>query len=911
MSPTLHPAPPGRLTRRDPHRALAQVSAKLVAASAEAPADILARLGSAPHGLTEFEVTERLERFGPNQVAHERPPSALSLLWRAARNPFIGILAVLTVVSLGTDVVFTDDPDPKTVIVLSLMITLSAGMRFVQEFRANHAAESLRTLVRTTCSVRRRVQPGAPPMDREIPLEELVPGDVVTLAAGDMVPADVRLLETKDLFVSQAVLTGESLPVEKYDTLGAVVEKSAHGRDATDATAGALELENVCFMGTNVVSGSATAVVVATGNGTYFGSMARALLGHRAPTSFDKGVNSVSLLLIRFMLVMAPTVFVVNWVTKGDWIEAALFGLAVAVGLTPEMLPMIVTANLARGAVRMARRKSVVKRLNAIQNLGAMDVLCTDKTGTLTQDHIVLELHHDVTGKESLRVLELGYLNSLHQTGLRNLLDRAILDAATDRELTVDPHARKVDEIPFDFNRRRMSVVIEEGDAHLLVCKGAIEEMLALARALEIDGEVVPATPESVAELYTMTDRLNLDGLRVLAVGYRRFEGSDRRFDAEGRPAYRVDDEAELVIAGFLGFLDPPKETAGPAVRALADYGVRTKILTGDNDLVTLKVCRDIGLPVAGVLLGSDLEQMSDEELKAQVTETTVFAKLAPLQKTRVVRALQATGHTVGYLGDGINDASALRDADVGISVDSGTDIAKESSDIILLEKSLLVLEEGVIEGRRVFGNIMKYIKMTASSNFGNVFSVMVASIFLPFLPMLPVMLLLQNLMYDTSMMTIPWDRVDREYLAKPQKWNAPDIGRFMIRIGPISSIFDITTYLVMWFVFAANTVEMQSLFQSGWFVEGLLSQTLVVHMIRTRHVPFFQSRAALPLMLTTGLACLVGLVVPFTSFGASIGMVPLPASYFPWLVATLLGYCLLTQFIKGRYIRANEGRWL
>jgi Mg2+-importing ATPase len=748
-------------------------------------------------------------------------------------------------------------------------------------------------------------------MDREIPLEELVPGDVVTLAAGDMVPADVRLLETKDLFVSQAVLTGESLPVEKYDTLGAVVEKSAHGRDATDATAGALELENVCFMGTNVVSGSATAVVVATGNGTYFGSMARALLGHRAPTSFDKGVNSVSLLLIRFMLVMAPTVFVVNWVTKGDWIEAALFGLAVAVGLTPEMLPMIVTANLARGAVRMARRKSVVKRLNAIQNLGAMDVLCTDKTGTLTQDHIVLELHHDVTGKESLRVLELGYLNSLHQTGLRNLLDRAILDAATDRELTVDPHARKVDEIPFDFNRRRMSVVIEEGDAHLLVCKGAIEEMLALARALEIDGEVVPATPESVAELYTMTDRLNLDGLRVLAVGYRRFEGSDRRFDAEGRPAYRVDDEAELVIAGFLGFLDPPKETAGPAVRALADYGVRTKILTGDNDLVTLKVCRDIGLPVAGVLLGSDLEQMSDEELKAQVTETTVFAKLAPLQKTRVVRALQATGHTVGYLGDGINDASALRDADVGISVDSGTDIAKESSDIILLEKSLLVLEEGVIEGRRVFGNIMKYIKMTASSNFGNVFSVMVASIFLPFLPMLPVMLLLQNLMYDTSMMTIPWDRVDREYLAKPQKWNAPDIGRFMIRIGPISSIFDITTYLVMWFVFAANTVEMQSLFQSGWFVEGLLSQTLVVHMIRTRHVPFFQSRAALPLMLTTGLACLVGLVVPFTSFGASIGMVPLPASYFPWLVATLLGYCLLTQFIKGRYIRANEGRWL
>jgi Mg2+-importing ATPase len=611
-------------------------------------------------------------------------------------------------------------------------------------------------------------------------------------------------------------------------------------------------------------------------------------------------------------LVMAPIVFLINGVTKGNWGEAALFGLAVAVGLTPEMLPMIVTANLARGAVQMAKRKSVVKRLNAIQNLGAMDVLCTDKTGTLTQDHIVLETHRDVRGDESHRVLELGYLNSAHQTGLRNLLDRAIIDAAEHANLDVVRNApEKIDEIPFDFNRRRMSVIFDHHGRHLMICKGAVEEMIGLAVGMELDGEIRELTADDVTNLLAMTDRLNADGLRVLAVGYRDFVAGDRKVDQDGRPAYRVADETDFVLAGFLGFLDPPKDSAGAAIEALATHGVDTKILTGDNEVVTLKVCRDIGLPVSGVLLGADLQAMDDDELRRIAPTTTVFAKMAPLQKTRVIHALQAVGHTVGYLGDGINDASALREADVGISVDTGTDIAKESSDIILLEKSLMVLEEGVVEGRKVFGNIMKYIKMTASSNFGNVFSVMVASIFIPFLPMLPVMLLLQNLMYDTSMMTIPWDRVDKEYLAKPQKWDATDIGRFMLRIGPISSIFDITTYLVMWFVFKANTVDQQSLFQSGWFVEGLLSQTLVVHMIRTRHIPFFQSRAAAPLMITTGIACGVGMVVPFTRFGASLGMVPLPATYFPWLIATLLCYCLLTQFIKGRYIANHHGRWL
>jgi len=904
--------PPTRFRRPDPHKALAEVSARLIAASAATADEVIAQLGAHVDGLTDQQASTRLGDIGPNQVAHERPPSPLSLLWRAVRNPFVGILAVLATISLFTDIIYTDEPDPTTVIVLSTMIVLSAGMRFVQEFRATRAAESLRSMVRTTCTVRRRLDLESAPVEREIPLEEVVPGDIVVLAAGDMVPADVRLLDSKDLFVSQAVLTGESLPVEKYDTLGSVVEKSARGRDARDRTAGALELENVCFMGTNVVSGSGSAVVVATGNRTYFGSMARTLLGHRSPTSFDKGVNKVSMLLIRFMLVMAPTVFFINGVTKGDWGEAALFGLAVAVGLTPEMLPMIVTANLAKGAVRMAKRKCIVKRLNSIQNLGAMDVLCTDKTGTLTQDHIVLETHRDLEGNESLRVLELGYLNSAHQTGLRNLLDRAIIDAAEAADLDAlhDPPV-KIDEIPFDFNRRRMSVIFDDDGRDLMICKGAVEEMLDLSVAMELDGEIRELTADDAVKLLDMTERLNADGLRVLAVGYRIFEAEDRKIDRDGRPAYHVADETDFVLAGFFGFLDPPKETAREAIEALADHGVDTKILTGDNEKVTLKVCRDIGLPVAGVLLGADIESMDDEELRRIAPATTVFAKMAPLQKTRVIHALQAAGHTVGYLGDGINDASALREADVGVSVDTGTDIAKESSDIILLEKSLMVLEEGVVEGRKVFGNIMKYIKMTASSNFGNVFSVLVASTFIPFLPMLPVMLLLQNLMYDTSMMTIPWDRVDEEYLAKPQKWNATDIGRFMLRIGPISSIFDITTYLVMWFVFSANTVEEQSLFQSGWFVEGLLSQTLVVHMIRTRHIPFIQSRAAAPLMVTTGIACLLGMVVPFTAFGAGLGMVPLPASYFPWLVATLLSYCVLTQFIKGRYIAKNQGRWL
>jgi Mg2+-importing ATPase len=649
-----------------------------------------------------------------------------------------------------------------------------------------------------------------------------------------------------------------------------------------------------------VVSGTATAVVVATGSRTYFGSLARSIVGSRTQTAFDRGVNSVSWLLIRFMLVMVPIVLLINGFAKGDWAEAFMFALAVAVGLTPEMLPMIVSANLAKGASAMAKRKVVVKRLNAIQNFGAMDVLCTDKTGTLTQDRIILEHHVDISGSRCDEVLQLAWLNSYHQSGMKNLMDRAVVSFAEENPHFTPPAAwRKVDELPFDFVRRRLSVILADARGHhLLVCKGAVEEMLETATRVRKNGVTHTIDAALRAELLQLAEDYNRDGFRVLLVGTRDIARD------QIKNQYSASDERELVIEGFLTFLDPPKETAGPAIAALRDNGVTVKVLTGDNAIVTAKICREVGLEVGEPLLGRDIERMDDEVLGRLVEERTVFAKLTPLQKSRVLKALQANGHTVGFLGDGINDAPALRDADVGISVDSGTDIAKESADIILLEKSLMVLEEGVIKGRETFGNIMKYLNMTASSNFGNVFSVLVASAFIPFLPMLAIHLLLQNLMYDFSQLALPWDKMDKEYLSKPRKWDAKNIGRFMLWIGPTSSIFDITTFALMWYVFAANSVEMAALFQSGWFIEGLLSQTLVVHMLRTRKIPFIQSTAALPVMLATGLVMALGIYVPFSPLGSMVGLVPLPWEYFPWLVGTLLSYCVVAQTMKTLYIR-------
>ncbi|MDU6492192.1 magnesium-translocating P-type ATPase [Bradyrhizobium sp.] len=871
------------------------VSSLLVELCECSPEQALARLEATPTGLTEQQVERRQEQYGLNEVSHEKPPTWYHQLFEAFLTPFNGVLFAVSIVSLFSDVIFAapDDRSFRTVIVLSAMVLLSTLLRFWQEFRSNQAAEELKAMVSSTTAVLRAGMPRA----QELPISALVPGDIVHLSAGDMVPADVRLLSAKDLFVSQAMLTGESLPLEKYPLLPS----------PRSLARSPLELETASFMGTNVVSGTATAVVVATGDTTYFGAMARDIVGARPLTSFDIGVNRVSWMLIRFLLVMTPLVFLINGITKGDWLESLLFAVSVAVGLTPEMLPMIVTANLAKGAVMMARRKSIVKRLNAIQNFGAMDILCTDKTGTLTQNRVILERHLDIHGNEDSQVLELAWLNSFHQTGLKNLLDVAVLEYADQLELVGKvQHYQKVDEIPFDFVRRRMSVIVRNGGKNLLVCKGAIEEVLGLCAFADENAAapegVVPFTDEMRRNVREITRDLNEDGLRALAVAYKELPPEDR--------AYTVADEKELVLAGYVAFLDPPKETAREAIAALNEHGVAVKIITGDNEVVTRKICKEVGLAVDLAMAGKDVAALADAELAEAAERTTIFTKMSPLEKSRVIRALQSKGHTVGYLGDGINDAAALKDADVGISVDTAVDIAKESADIILLEKSLLVLEEAVIEGRKTFANIIKYIKMTASANFGNVFSVLVASVFLPFLPMLPIQLLIQNLLYDISQVSIPWDDVDRDYLTQPRKWDAGGVARFMVFIGPISSIFDIVTFIVMWHVFGADSVEKQSLFQSGWFVVGLLTQTLIVHMIRTQHIPFIQSRAATPVILLTVSIMAIGIYLPFSPLGAHVGMVPLPMSYFPWLIGILLSYCLLTQLIKRFYIR-RFGQWL
>ena len=874
------------------------------------PDHTLARLNSSRHGLTNEDALERLDEYGRNEVAHEQAPPALIQLLQAFNNPFIYVLMALAAVSFVTDYWLPlrngEETDLTGIIIIVTMVSLSGLLRFWQEFRTNKAAQALKSMVRTTATVLRRGPGNLGSVQEEIAIEELVPGDIIFLAAGDLVPADVRLLESRDLFVSQSILSGESLPVEKYDVLASVSGKGGDRLPEPNKNKSLLEMGNICLMGTNVTSGRAQAVVVATGNRTWFGSLAKSIVGTRTQTAFDRGVNSVSWLLIRFMLVMVPIVLLINGFSKGDWVEASLFALAVAVGLTPEMLPMIVSSNLAKGAIAMSRRKVIVKRLNAIQNFGAMDVLCTDKTGTLTQDNIILEHHLDVSGHESDRVLTLAWLNSSSQSGARNLMDRAVLRFGEGRIASATKeHFVKLDELPFDFVRRRVSVSVEDvrhGDKSL-ICKGAVEEMLMVATHLR-EGDNVVALDETRRDLLlAKTKDYNAQGFRVLLVATRKLDDS-----ALTTPLCTADEQG-LTVEGMLTFLDPPKESAGKAIAALRDNGVAVKVLTGDNLVVTARICLEVGIDAHGILTGAQIEAMTDNELEREVEKRAVFAKLTPLQKSRILKMLQKNGHTVGFLGDGINDAPALRDADVGISVDSAADIAKEASDIILLEKDLMVLEEGVIKGRETFGNIIKYLNMTASSNFGNVFSVLVASAFIPFLPMLAIHLLIQNLMYDLSQLSLPWDKMDNEFLRKPRKWDAKNIGRFMLWIGPTSSIFDITTFALMWYVFAANNVEAQALFQSGWFIEGLLSQTLVVHMLRTQKIPFIQSRATLPVLLTTAVIMAIGIYVPFSPVGAMVGLEPLPLSYFPWLVATLLSYCLVAQGMKRFYIK-RFGQW-
>lgn len=848
---------------------------------------------TSPLGLTAEEVTERQAQYGKNEVAHEQKKKPLFTFIKAFINPFIGVLTGLVIISFVLDVCMAEpgEQDWTAIVIISVMVIFSAILRFCQEWKANISSDALLKMVTNTCYVKRQDYQG-----EEISITELVPGDLVLLAAGDMIPADLRIIEAKDLFVSQSSLTGESDPIEKRPEN--CMERSDHGD--------LLDLENICYMGSTVVSGSATGIVCTIGNATYLGTIARSIAGHRAATAFDRGISKVSFLLIRFMLVMIPFVFLVNGITKGDWLEAFIFAVSVAVGLTPEMLPMIVTANLSKGAVAMSKKKTIVKDLNAIQNFGAMNILCTDKTGTLTCDQIVLEKYINADGSSDTdkRILRHAYFNSFFQTGLKNLMDKAILSHVKELDLEyLKDSYRKVDEIPFDFTRRRMSVVVEDRQGkRQIITKGAVEEMLEICSFAELQGTVHQLTPQLREQAHKVSEQMNKQGMRVLAVAQKSYLEKDCNFS--------IHDECDMVLIGYLAFLDPPKESATGAIRQLKEHGVEVKILSGDNDAVVRTIARQVGIDTYNALTGTEFEALSEQERMKAVSRVTVFSKLTPMQKTQIIKLLQEQHNTVGFLGDGINDAAALRQSDIGISVDSAVDIAKESADIILLEKDLMVLEDGVLEGRKTFGNITKYIKMTASSNFGNMFSVMAASAFLPFLPMLPIHLLIQNLLYDISQTMIPFDRMDADYLRKPREWDASDLSRFMIFVGPISSIFDIVTYLVMWYVFGCQSADQQTLFQSGWFIEGLLSQTLIVHMIRTRKIPFFQSCAS---WLVTGLTFLimaVGIFIPFSPFGHSIGLEALPWSYFPWLIGILLSYCVLTQFVKNWYIHRFV-KWL
>lgn len=849
---------------------------------------------STDQGMKDEQIEESREKYGENSISYGKKTPFIVEALKAYITPFTLVLIALGVISFITEYVLAapGDKDLFGVIIIFTMVIVSGTMTLVQSVRSNQAAEKLKSLVKVTAAVKRNGD------YTEIPMEEIVCGDLVRLSAGDMIPADMRLLSAKDLFISQAALTGESYPVEKQ----AIVYD--------DETLSETSYENLAFMGSNVISGSAEGIIVSVGNETLFGHVAQTLSEKPIKSSFEIGIHKTSMLLIKFMALMAPTVIVINGLTKGDWLEAFLFGLSVAVGLTPEMLPMIVTTNLVKGASVMAKKGTVIKNLNAIQNFGAIDVLCTDKTGTLTQDKIILEYHMDCSGKEDDRVLRHAYLNSYYQTGLKNLLDVAIIDEAKQTLATDKINYRKVDEIPFDFERRRMSVVVEDTAGKTqMITKGAIEEMLSISNYIDIDGIVSPLTNEKRESVLAKVRDLNEDGLRVIGVAQKTNPSVVGEFS--------VKDESDMVLIGYLAFLDPPKETTKQALKALKDHGVAVKVLTGDNELVTRSVCRQVGLEINELITGEKISEMDDREL-AQVAENhEVFVKLNPQQKARLTTALRQNGHTVGFLGDGINDAPAMKVADIGISVDTAVDIAKESADVILLEKDLTILERGLLSGRETFGNIMKYIKATASSNFGNMFSVLVASTFLPFLPMLPLQILFLNLIYDVSCISLPWDKMDKEYLHEPKKWEASSIGKFMVHFGPTSSIFDITTYLLMYFIICPavvggdfHTLDAQqkivfiALFHAGWFVESLWSQTLVLHALRTPKIPFIQSNATFAMFTITTLGIVVGSILPFTGFGAELGLMPLPGTYWTWLVVTILAYLTLVTMVKKFYIK-------
>lgn len=854
--------------------------------------ELIKELQGNTEGLTEEEADKLRQKTGLNKLACDLPPTWQRQLWECYRNPFNILLSAMALISCWTQ-------DMREAIVIVIMIFLSTMIRFIQEKRSSSAAGKLKAMVMTTTTVIRRItHPHEKPDSStdmatigqhkiELGVEQLVPGELIHLSSGDMVPADIRILFCKDLFINQSTMTGEAMPVEKFAT--------------SQASTNVFELNNICYMGTNVISGTALGIVIATGRNTFLGELSQRMdEAHKTPTNFQNGIKKVSWILIQFTIMMVPIIFFINGLTKHDWGQSFLFAVSIAVGLTPEMLPMIVTATLAKGAILMSRQKVIVKHLDAIQSFGAMTILCADKTGTLTQNKIFLERSTDAWGKASDLVLEYAYLNSFHQTGLKNLLDVAVLDhMEIHQKLNPLHNYEKVDEIPFDFERKRMSVIVSDSQKnHILICKGALEEMLTICTHVYESDRSIRLTPLAQKQILEVTNKLNQEGLRIVAVARKIYPPSVTQANLTSH------EENDLELLGYIAFLDPPKETAAPAIKLLKTHGIEVKILTGDNDLVAQKICKDVGLPVNGILLGQDVDLLTDTDLIDKAKDLTIFAKLSPLHKERIVRILKESGEVVGFMGDGINDASALEVADIGISVDSAVDIAKESADIIMLEKNLMILGTGVLEGRRTFANLLKYLKMAISSNFGNVFTILITSIFLPFLPLMPLHLLIQNLLYDISQIAIPFDKVDNEALKKPLNWDTRDLLRFMLFFGPLSSIFDVLTFLVLWFVFQANSIEQQSLFQSGFFMEGIVTQTLIVHLIRTRKVSFIESCASIPLLLTTSMVIAIGIYLPYSHFATALDFTYVPFQFNLWLVFILASYVITIQIMKGIYQR-------
>ena len=832
-------------------------------------------------GLDPVQASDRLEEYGKNIIDFGNEKNLAVRIKDAVINPFNIVLLVVAVITFITDVIMANEPSFATFIMLVAVIIISAVISFVQEEKSNNAAKKLQGMITNKLDVIRNG------VETEIEIEEIVPGDIVKLASGDMIPGDVRFIETKDLFIDQSQLTGESNPVEKFTT--------------SDTNAGVTDLANIGFMGSNIVSGSAKAIILTTGGDTYFGSMAKSLNSYEEKSAFEKNLDSVSKLLIRFMLVTVPVIFIANFITKGSWLQSLMFGITIAVGIMPEMLPVIMNSSLARGAINMSRKKTIVKRLGAIQTFGEMDVFCTDKTGTLTQDEIILEKYMDVLGREDKRVLRHAFLNSYFQTGLKNLMDVAIINRAEKEELSFLKEAYvREDEIPFDFSRRRMSVVLKDKNGkRQLITKGAVEEILSICSFIEIDGEVKDITDELIANAKKIAEENNLEGIRVIAVAQKN--------NVHGVNVFGVQDESDMVLIGFVGFLDPPKESAGKAIDALRNNGVRTVVLTGDSEGVAINICGRLGFSTEMTLTGAKIEAMSDEELKEACKKCDIFSKLSPYQKQRVVRMFQANGHVVGYMGDGINDSLPLKQADIGISVDNAVDIAKEVADIILLEKDLMVLDEGVVEGRSTFANMSKYLKMSVSGNFGNMFSVLIASIFLPFLPMLPVHILVQNLLNDFAQLGMPFDHVESKYIEKPKKWDLSGIKGFMVSFGLLSTVLDVLCFLVLWFIFGYNNPEMAGYFQCGWFMFGVISQTMVIHTIRTPKLPFIGDRASVQLTISTLAIIAVTLLIGFTGLSTLFSLPTMPISYLLWLAILMVVYMIFAQIMKTIYIKRHK----